>query len=335
MNNTNKITSKNNVMLFCSWLLVLTFASHTIVAQQQTAWSSYDQLSGLFNPAAIPDNYTKYQHNINIGVSARRQWTKFNSAPKTQSIAAEYITDADNTFNFLFGGYLLNDRAGPVSSTGLYAKIASIMSRYDPTIGGFSGGIQLGMMQYRINTDVLREKYPDDILTLINVSTIKPAVSIGVSYYNKIKTKGFFRGTYFNTGLSIAQLGFSKTEFADELKKFNIFTEPHLYFYAKLYKPFRLQNALEFNTWVKYVPDAPVNMDLHLLYFVNKQIWLEAGANSSGIGHVGLGFQLQNFYKRSENLLRINYAYNPSFFKYGSVLGNTHEIGLKYSFRKE
>ncbi len=304
-----------------------------LVAQQLPGFIFYNQVAGLYNPSAIPSEYSKHQHNLIVGATVRRQGTKISSAPKTQAIKAEYISDYGGTFNFLYGGYILNDQAGPIRTTGIYGRIASIMSKYSSEVGGFSGGIQLGMTQYSVNTAELQERYPDDILTQMNPHSVRPSLSVGVSYYNKITSQGIFDNSYINAGISVAQIGFSKHKFSDELQEFNIYTDPHIYFYGKMFKKFSL-NAIEINSWVKYIPNAPINADIHLLYYINSTFWFEMGANSSGIGHAGIGVQFKNFFNSDDNLLQLNYAYNPSWIKFGNIFGDTHELTLKYSLRR-
>ena len=303
-----------------------------IFGQQQAGFSLYNQFAGVYNPSAIPDEYTNNEHNFIFGLNARTQWTELASAPRTQAISGEYITNNSiNSFNVLVGGYIMNDKIGPISTTGAYFRAASILSDYDPTYGGFSAGLEFGAIQYRINTSTLAEKYPNDILTANKVNSSKPQIGLGVSYFNTFR-KGVFKNTKINTGISLIQIGFSDVKFQDELNEFGYAEFMHLYGYGKIRKSFGSQ-SLEFNTWLRYVTSAKVNADFHLLFNINEIFSIEFGTNTSGIRHVGFGLNfIDLFGAGSEDMVHITYSYNPSSLTVGNVFGNTHEIGLKYSF---
>ena len=312
------------------WSLVLFFArkGHT---QQQAAFSLYNQFEGLYNPSAVPNEYINFEHNLIFGADARQQWINLPAAPKTQFLKGEFITDFDNTFNLLMGGYVVSDKVGPISTTGVYFRLAGIMSNYDPILGGISAGLQLGAIQYRINTTALQAKYPTDILTAQDIQATKPQLSLGVSYYNSFKN-GIFADTKLNTGISITHLGFNQALFKDDVHQFEIKTNRHYYGYAKLRKSFYGEQALEFNTWIRYVKNMPFNMDAHLVFDINDNFSLELGTNSAGTAHGGIGLNLFDVFGGSDNLMHIGYSFNPSFLKAGNAFGNTHEVCVSYSF---
>ena len=311
-------------------IVVITICCSDLFAQQQPGLSLYDQLAGIYNPSSIPDEYTYDQHNVIIGAMYRRQWVDLKSGPRTQAVSAEFITDYNNTFNLLMGAYILKDEAGPISTTGACLRLASIMSDYDPFWGGFSAGLQFGVTQFKVNTTALQEKYPNDILTYQNPQTIKPELSAGVSYY-KVFDRGSLRNSSLNAGISVAYLAFNELQFEDELGSFRIDATPHFYVYGKFAKEFRDDRRLEFNTWAKYVTNAPANVDLHVLYYINDIIWMEAGYNSAQIAHVGFGLQFRDLFSGSDNLVALAYSLDPPIFKVANFFGVTHELSLRYS----
>lgn len=313
-------------------LLLLTFAFTRSYAQQP-AFSFYNQFEGIYNPSSTPSEYRRYDQNLIIGANARTQWTNLPSSPKTQFLRAEYITNSKNTFDMLMGGYILKDQAGPISTTGAYFRLAGIMSKYDPKLGGISAGLQLGAIQYNINTTTLQEKYPTDFLTAQNTHATKPQLSLGVSYYNHFR-KGIFNNTDFNTGISITHLAFNAQVFSDDSNEFEFNTNMHYYAYAKIRKAFYDVQALELNTWVRYVKGLPSNIDAHLVFDINEVVSLELGANSAGIGHGGIGINIFDFLGSENNLMHLSYGFNPSFLKAGRAFGNTHEINITYSMER-
>lgn len=322
---------KNFINLIgCLFLLV--FSATNVHAQQQASFSLYNQFEGIYNPSSVPDEYTIYEHNLIFGAATRRQWANLSTAPKTQFLKGEYITQFENTFNLLMGGYITNDQAGPISITGVSLRLAGIMSNYDPVLGGISAGLHIGATQYRINTTSLQSKYPNDILTAQNTQASKPQLSLGVSYYNSFK-HGIFADTKLNTGFSITNLGFNQKVFKDQSNEFDLTTNLHYYAYAKIRKSFYSEQALEFNTWIRYTQNIPMNADIHMIFDVNDNFSLELGLNTSGTAHGGIGLNLYDIFS-NDNLMHIEYAFNPSFLQAGGAFGNTHEVSINYSFKR-
>jgi len=309
------------------------FLFPSIEAQQKSNSYMYDKLAGIYNPSSIPDVYYKYNYRTIIGLSTKSQWGGVIKGPKTQSVSIEYITKSSNTFNLLIGSYLLNDKIGPISSTGIYFKVANFMSKYDSRYGGISAGIQFGAIQYRINTQSLYKKYPNDILTQNNSKVTNPELSLGISYY-KIITSGFLDKMRITTGVSIAQLGFNQLEFKDENNGFSIRKKMHTYGYLKVNKPLSDFITLELSSWTRYVKNTPLNIDIIGKLSFNDTFIIEGGTNSSGIAHFGFGLNMRKLFSKRDNLISINYSFNPSLINYGSLLGNTHEITVVYSGNK-
>jgi len=313
-------------------LIIMLFVVGQNYGQQEPAYSFYHQYEGIYNPSAVPNEYIHYNHHIIIGATANTQWTNLPSAPKTQFLQAQYITDNDNTFNLLMGGYITHDKAGPISTTGAFYRLAGIMSKYGPKLGGISAGLQLGAVQYTINTSSLHAKYPTDILTSSNTQTTRPQLSLGVSYYNRFQ-EGIFRNSNLNTGVSITHLGFNEITFKDEVSEFKFQANMHYYAYAKLRKEFYDTQAFELSSWIKYAKNLPTNIDVHIVFDINDIFSIELGGNSAGLAHGGIGINLFDFWGAENNLMRFSYGFNPSFLKAGRAFGNSHEININYSFQ--
>ena len=313
-------------------LIIFAFSLGQSFGQQEASYIFYNQYEGRYNPSAIPSEYILYHHNLLVGATANTQWTNLSSAPKTQFLRAEYITKNDHTFNLLMGGYITHDKAGPIATTGAFFRLAGLMSKYDHKLGGISAGLQVGAVQYSVNTSSLRIKYPTDILTSQNAQTTRPQLSLGVSYYNRFE-EGIFRNSNLNTGISITHLGFNELTFNDEANEFHLHTDMHYYAYAKFRKEFYDVQALELNTWIKYVKYLPTNIDVHLIFDISDVFSVEVGGNSAGIAHGGVGVNLFDFWGAENNLLHLSYGFNPSFLQAGRAFGNSHEISVSYSFQ--
>ncbi len=322
--------------IFNNMIKKLTLVSFTLFiaylsldAQQKANSYLYDKLGGIYNPSYIPEVYYKYNHHTIAGLSARSQWGGIIKGPLTQTARLEFITKSDNTFNMLFGTNIVNDKIGPITSTGIYFKLANFMSNYNEDYGGFSAGIQFGAIQYRINTTSLYDKYPNDILTHNDTKLVNPELSVGFSYFNVIPS-GVLNNTAIYAGVSLAQLGFNHLDFKDDSTDFSIYKKMHTYGYLKLRKPISSDIDLEMSSWVTYVQSIPTNIDFLIKLSFSDTFTIEGGTNSSGIAHFGFGMNLPKLLP-GDKIISINYSFNPTLKNFSSLLGNTHEISVVYS----
>ena len=124
-------------------------------AQQLPYQTQFRQLYAYINPASISSDYFLYEYNTTINASYRLQWAAQPQTPRTFYVGGEYIHNRNQNgagFNLAGGAMLLRDRVGPLSLTGVSARIASLFAE-DPYFGAFSVGFSFGMTQYRLLHD--------------------------------------------------------------------------------------------------------------------------------------------------------------------------------------
>ncbi len=308
-------------------LIFVLFLWQMALSQQIPLFTQYSEYQGLLNPSAVLNDYFLYEYNLTMGASVRNQWIGIDGSPKTQALRGEYMYDTGNTFNFLFGGYALNHQTGPISFTGLYGRVAGLMTDYDPLYGGLSVGLSGGLVQYRVDVSELRQLYPDDILTSVNQTKFFPDVGVGITYYRQMK-ESIFRGDNVYIGLSIPQVLGLDLQFKDDTGEFDIRRVPHYFAFLSYYKIISEDSFLEFSNWTKFVANAPINYDFNVRYQLNRNIWIGAGASTAGIGHFEFGLLLDNTLGIWDNRLKIAYGYDPSFNTYGARFGHSHEINV-------
>jgi len=328
--NSPSINLRNSVLtvvLFC-------FATQYLFAQQLPLFTQYADFRGLLNPSSVTNDYLLKDYNVTYGLSNRYQWIGVSGNPRTYVAHADYTINTGNTFNFLGGAYLLSHNTGPIKTTGIYGRLASIMSEYDPRFGGFSFGMNLGMVRYSVSTIELAQLYPSDILTSMSQNKIYPDVGLGISYYKNF-TQGPLKDDIFNLGFSVPQMLGLNLLFRDDTGEFNIGRVRHFYTFLSYLKSINEESFLEFSSWLKYVPAAPLNLDVNLRYQINPTFYIGSGLSTAGIGHFEFGLYLDDFIAKTDNRFRIGLSYDPSFTSYGARFGGSYELSIGYALNSK
>jgi len=311
-------------------LLVCLLCTYMLPAQQLPLFTQYRENIGILNPAALSMDFLVHENNVSFGASYRRQWVGIDSAPKTQVIHGEYVYAESSSIGLIAGGHLINDQTGPTGFTGMYGRIAGIISD-DPYDGGIVGGISLGVVQYRVNISDIEFREGGDILTTEDQSQIYPDVGVGVYYYQRLNMNGFLDDAQFYAGLSVPQVIGLDLEFKDLDGNFYTKRVQHYYGFIGLYKYLRGDGFLEPSVWVKYTENVPINIDFNLRYQMSGGFWLGAGGSSAATVHLESGFVLGEN-SGMENHLRIGYGFDYSFRSFGPYAGTSHELSIAYSF---
>jgi type IX secretion system PorP/SprF family membrane protein len=298
-------------------------------AQQLPLFTQYQENIGILNPAAVNSNYILYENNVSFGLSYRRQWVGIETAPTTQTLHGEYLFAESGSFGWIAGGYVLNDKTGPTSFTGAYGRFAGIITD-DPYFGGLSFGLSFGAVQYRVNVSEIRLTQPEDILTAEDQSRVYPDFGLGAYFYRQIEG-GFLDDDHVYVGVSVPQIFALNLEFKDDTGAFSTQRVQHYYAMAGLYHYLRNDSHFEPSIWVKYTPDAPVNVDFYLRYQMVSNFWIGTGASTSGNYHFEAGYIIGDNVGW-DSKLRIGYGFDYSFTSFGPDAGTAHEINLSYSF---
>ncbi|HFB99474.1 MAG TPA: type IX secretion system membrane protein PorP/SprF [Phaeodactylibacter sp.] len=309
--------------------IALVLCYQILSAQQIPLFTQYRQNLGILNPAALNSDFHTSEHHLSFGVSYRTQWVGFDATPVTQTIRGEYLLDNGGGVGLLFGGYLVNDQTGPTGFTGAYGRFAGILTD-DPTYGGLSIGLSVGVVQYRVRGSELFVRDPGDVLSMEDQSKIFPDVGLGIYYYKTLDGGGALDDDIFYSGLSVPQVFGLNLDFKNENGDFSTQRIQHFYGLLGLYHFFENDGLLEPSVWIKYAPNAPINVDFNLRYQFPGSMWLGTGLSTAGTYHLETGFAF------GENLgwdsvLKIGYGFDYSFNTFGPDVGNTHEINLSFS----
>lgn len=300
-----------------------------VQAQQLALFTQYRENATIINPAAVEGDFLAFGQNLTVGASYRAQWTGLSGAPRTQTVRATYLNMDWSGVTLMAGGHLLNDQTGPTGLTGLYGRLAGVLTD-DPEFGGFSIGLSAGIVQFRVNSSEIVLRQEGDVLGTVDQAQFFPDVGVGLFFYRMIDG-GAFDGDYFYLGASVPQAMGLDFTFQDENGDF--FTQRLQHFYGQIgmYKFFGDDSFLEPSIWVKYVPNAPLNADINLRYQLPTSFWVGTGISTAGTYHLEAGFLLgENL--GLDNTIRIGYGYDYTFSTIGPSVGSTHEINLGFSF---
>jgi type IX secretion system PorP/SprF family membrane protein len=300
-------------------------------SQQLPLFTQYRSNQGIINPASINCDYFAFSQNLAFGAAYRSQWSGLDGAPATQSLWGEYFMQQTGGVSLLTGGYLLNDRTGPTGFTGLYGRIGGVLVDR-PEYGGLAFGLNLGVVQYRVDGSQLRLRDQGDMVAAENYNQWVPDVGLGVFGY-KMLDGGFFDDDYVFAGISVPQVIGLNLKFESDQGTFETQRVQHIYAQAGLYHFFDDESFLETSLWAKYAPNAPLNADLNLRYQMQSSFWAGVGVSTAGIVHLEAGFLLgQNL--GFDRTLRIGYGFDTSVSSFGPFVGPTHELNLNFSLER-
>ena len=311
-------------------ILLFYLSIHHLQAQQLPPFTQYSDNRGLINPASIHPEYFLKDYNVNVGVMHRSQWVDIPNHPTTSAFRAEMLTETNGGFNFLSGLYILKDRTGPISQTGLYGRINLIKTSLFTNKTGIAAGFLGGVVQYRVRgAEELADDPGDPLLLTADRYQFSPDIGLGISAFHELDN---YDNIYI--GLSIPQIFNFNLNYKDENGQFSINRLRHFYGSLSYFKFLGEVSHLEMSSWVKYVPNVPINYDVNLRYRMSELLYLGAGWSNAGIGHFEFGLYMGESIGLYNQQLKIGYAYDPAFNRFGFSFGDTHEISISFSFEK-
>lgn len=296
-------------------------------AQQLPLFTQYREMHGLINPAIIADQVLFQRYRAYVGASVRNQWVGREGAPRTQMVHGEWLTEGGN-FKALIGGHIINDQAGQIGYTGVYGRIAStwVPDSRNPEEAGFSAGLAIGIVQFRVSLDdVIARDLKDPILEAGDLNKIHKDVSLGVYGWQQLDGLGGYDMTLYG-GTSIPQVLGIKLQYRDS---FGLERVRHYYGLMGVMQELgRSGSILELSTWVKYVPNAPLHVDLNLrllrtLADDTVQLWIGAGMDTAKAFHAEIGL-----IPGEDGKIKIGYSYDFNTSNKILKFGNSHEVSV-------
>jgi type IX secretion system PorP/SprF family membrane protein len=288
-------------------LAVMLFAYQKSIAQTEPMYSQY-----MFNMLGVNPAYAGSREAASFNLFQRKQWVGLQGAPQTTSFSLDQsILDKRAGW----GIQLYDDKIGEEKADGINLMGATRIRVSEK--GVLSGGLSLGLMNYRIDLMNVTGRYtPTDPAFYNNLNAWTPSLGLGI-YYN---TDNFY------AGVSIPNILKSKltalTLIKSGLQKVN---QKHIFLTSGIVLPINEDLKLKPSTMIKIVEGAPIEADF------NTNIWLRdiiglGVSYRTGDAIVGMAEIQVN-----ENL-RFGYAYDMTISALKFYNTGTHEIMLRYEF---
>jgi len=296
-------TMKKTVIIFAAFILI----SVGIKAQQVPLYSQYMMNAFLLNPA-IAGSVDYFPVRITI----RQQWVGITDAPSTQAISGHYLF---NNMNFGLGGYLFNDKFGPISRTGL-----QVCGAYHLNLVGIDSklGIGLALKAFQFKFDqskLITIEENDPVVNYGIITQVVPDADFGVYLYN-IK--------YF-AGVAATQLIQLNLDFGDSAVDKNQLIRH--YFSTVGYKftlsdDFEIEPSLLFKATFK----TPSQVDINAKAYYKKNYWFGISFRSSKDIAIMLGVKVKKFY--------IGYAFDYTTSHLKDYCSGSHEILVGFNINE-
>jgi type IX secretion system PorP/SprF family membrane protein len=279
-------------------------------AQQETMISQY-----MFNGLFLNPGYAGSHDYTETSALYRQQWTGFAGAPVSQ------IVSADGRFKnskMGWGAILTNDKIGVTYKTDLYGNFAYHLP-VGPQ-GRLSMGLRAGMSYYRaMVTQLTVWDNGDQVFTNNIKNRWLPNAGAGIYYY----TPKFFAGASAPNLLNYDANGWG-TKIVKDAPAY----VSHGYVYTGYVLEANPNLHFKPSILVKYVRNAPAEVDLNLNVLINKKFWV-GGSYRTGDAIVGIVE-----YQHDGNW-RIGYAYDFAMTALQKYSSGSHEIMFSYMFVKK
>lgn len=290
-------------------LIVIGLKNSKLFAQTEPMYSQY-----MYNMLGVNPAYAGNREALSLNFFQRNQWVGIKGAPKTTSISMD---QAVKDGKIGWGMQVYDDRLGVEAATGFNGMFSTRIRISEKGI--LSGGLSVGMMNYRINlNDVNNRNNPNDpsFISTDKPSRWNPSVGMGI-YYN---TDRFYAGISTPSVLKSRLASYENlVSSIDQSDAFHLFANAGYVF--DLNEDVKLKPS----TMVKMVSGAPIEAD------INMNLWLKdilgiGGSYRTGDAFVGM-MELQ-----ATQQIRFGYAYDMPFNPLKYFTKGSHELMLRYEF---
>lgn len=285
------------------------FLGISVKAQQDVMVSQY-MFNGLFlNPA-----YSGSHKYFSSSLLHRSQWVGFTGAPQSSLIAID-----GPLLNQKMGVGLImsNDHIGVTDQTDIFGNYSYQLPL---SKGKLAFGIKAGVSRYYSKYNQLT--YWDQGDQVFNSNTITkwlPKFGFGTYYY----AEKWYAGISIPTLIAYDEnKNFSlDVNKSSDIRRHYFLTAGYVYELNKLFK-------LKPSFLLKYIPAAPVEVDINLNLLYNDQFWF--GVSYRTEDAVTVLIEYQTNYR-----FRVGYAYDFTTSKIRNYSSGSHEILIGYDFGKD
>ncbi|MCB9224185.1 MAG: type IX secretion system membrane protein PorP/SprF [Crocinitomicaceae bacterium] len=287
--------------------ILIIIAGLDLYAQQDALYSQY-----MFNPFAINPAYAGSRNSYSAVLLHRSQWVGMPGAPTTQSFA--FHAPAAKT-GLAWGINFAHDQLGP-SRNIIAAVTGAYILKFDKSKLSF--GLRGGVYNTILDRDKLNFKEDNDQLDIGGkASAMVPSFDFGVYYYMQ----------KFYVGLSANHLtshNFKFRDYPDSLIT-NIRLRRHFMLNTGYVFEMKKNFLLKPSILIKAVPGAPVNVDLNVSAMFYKRFWVGISLRNTSSLVMLTEVNITDF-------MRIGYAYDLNYNKFGAYNKGSHEVFLGFDF---
>jgi len=252
----------------------------------------------------------------------RQQWVGLEGAPVTS--AASFNTSlAKNRVGM--GLTLIHDRIGPTRD---WSARLAYSYKIPLENGNLSIGLQGDFRQYRVVWNDARLTHTgDNSVTMAENSRVLPNAGLGVYYENPD----------FYVGISMPHILENDLDLLEDVVSTDIqsLENRHLFGMAGLLVDINETVKLKPAIMVKYVKNAPVDIDLNLTAILKEDLWVGLSYRFGGSDVQGFGESIDLFVQyQLTNALRLGVAYDFTLSEIRSASSGTYEFYVSYCLRK-
>ena len=288
-------------------IIILSFVSSYVWAQQYPWWSQYRNNQTLNNPA-----FCGTKRLVDIRINYRNQWTSFEGAPKTYALS---LNSRLWKGRLGLGGFIFKDDIGPFKNFNSTVTAAYHLKFADSEL---SFGIQGNYLSTTFNGNdiTLRNQQDKAINQYVEDKTGNFDGSFGLLYYND----------RFHLGIGANNLASSELEFYqnDSLKKGKYTSVPHYNISAGFNWADDPDFTFENSILAVYVPNLPFSFDYTLRLHMKKQLIAGFSFRLNDAIALHLGYTIKEKFQ-------ILYSYDLVTSPLRKYQSGSHEISFIFS----
>lgn len=286
-------------------ILFVMAGSLNMAGQQLPQFSQYMFNDFVLNPA-IAGIHDYYQ----IRTNHRFQWVGMTDPPLTNSIS---FYGPHSSMDMGFGGTIYTDVTGPTSRTGVSGSYGYNIAVYGDM--RLSMGLNLSILQYRVDGTQLTPKDPSDMFIQGVVSTTYvPDAGVGIYLY----------GDHYYAGVSAAQLLNNKLEIFEEKTGLNRL-KSHFFVTGGYRFEMDPDWILEPSAIIKATAPSQFRFEVNTKVEWMEMVWLAAGYRFHEAVTIMAGYNYDDrFY--------FGYAYDIGITELRYYNMGSHEIMIGYRF---
>jgi len=280
----------------------------TVFGQQELLVSQY-----MFNGLMLNPAYAGTHPYFSASALHRSQWVQFEKAPVSQVFSIDGPVANDKLG---IGLLVHNDKLGVTSQLDVSANISY---KLDLGSGKLSFGLRAGFSNYSAKlSDVIVWQAGDQVYERNDISgEFIPKFGFGMYYYTE----------KFYAGVSVPNIYSLDDNILIEESQDEGYFDQHYYFNTGLVIEPSSTFAIKPSILVKYVPSAPVEVDLNCNFMFFRKFWIGAGYRT---GDALIGMLEYNITPQ----LRAGYAYDFTLTDIADYSNGSHEVMVAFDFGK-